>query len=87
MMFTPTALMNPTMTAFDTNRSTEPSRSRPATTITTPVSIDSVNRARAGSEESLMVGTSATIIAMAPVPWMAMNAELVATAPAIVPTM
>ena len=49
MMFTPTALMNPTMTAFDTNRSTVPSLSTPAATITTPVSIESVNNARAGS--------------------------------------
>ena len=34
------ALMNPTITAFDTNRSTDPSRSSPATSITTPVSTD-----------------------------------------------
>ena len=49
MMLTPTALMNPTITAFDTNLSTEPSRKNPAASITTPVSIDKVNKARAGS--------------------------------------
>ena len=32
-------------------------------------------------------GTSATIIAIAPVPWIAMNDELVNSAPVIVPTM
>ena len=49
MILTPTALMNPTITAFDTNRSTEPSRRNPAASITTPVSTDKVNKARAGS--------------------------------------
>jgi hypothetical protein len=37
---TPTALINPTITAFETNRSTEPSRRNPAASITTPVSTD-----------------------------------------------
>ena len=41
-MFTPTALMNPTITAFDTNRSTDPSLSNPAATMTTPVSTERV---------------------------------------------
>ena len=49
MILTPTALMNPTITAFETNRSTEPSRKNPAASITTPVSTDKVNKARAGS--------------------------------------
>ncbi len=49
MMLTPTALMNPTITAFDTNRRTEPSRRNPAASITTPVSTARVNNARAGS--------------------------------------
>ncbi len=48
-MLTPTALMNPTITAFDTNRRTEPSRRNPAASITTPVSTARVNNARAGS--------------------------------------
>ena len=47
-MLTPTALMNPTITAFETNRRIEPRRSRPAASITTPVSTDSVNSARSG---------------------------------------
>ena len=86
-MFTPTALMKPTMTAFDTNRSTAPSRSNPATSMTTPVSIDSVNNARSGSVPLCTAETSATMIAIAPVPCTAMNADEVARAPATVPTM
>ena len=86
-MFTPTALMNPTITAFDTNRSTDPSLSNPAATMTTPVSIDSVNSARAGSVASCTASTSATRIAIAPVPCTAMKADEVASAPATVPTM
>jgi hypothetical protein len=39
-IFTPTALRNPTITAFDTNRSSDPSRNNPAASIITPVSID-----------------------------------------------
>ena len=54
-MLTPTALMNPTITALETNRSTEPSRSTPATIIRMPVTSDSVKRARAGSSASLIV--------------------------------
>ena len=49
MMLTPTAFTKPTITALDTNRRTEPSRSTPATIIRTPVMKDSVNNARAGS--------------------------------------
>ncbi len=45
-ILTPTALMNPTITAFDTNRRTDPSRANPAASITTPVSTDRVNNAR-----------------------------------------
>ena len=86
MMLTPTALMNPTITAFDTKRRMEPSRSSPAISMTTPVSTESVNNARAGSAAAWTAGTSATIIAIAPVPWMAMNDELVASAPTGVPT-
>ena len=47
MMFTPTAEMNPVITALDTNRSTYPSRKNPAASMTTPVSTDKVNNARA----------------------------------------
>ncbi len=86
-MLTPTALMKPTMTAFDTKRRTPPSRRAPATTMTTPVNIARVKSALAGSGPSWTVGTSATMIAMAPVPWTAMKAEEVETAPATVPTM
>ena len=86
-MFTPTALMNPTITALDTNRRTDPSLSSPATTMTTPVSIDSVESARAGSAASCTASTSAMRIAIAPVPCTAMKADEVASAPATVPTM
>jgi hypothetical protein len=72
-MFTPTALMNPTITAFDTNRSTDPSLSNPAATMTTPVRIDSVNSAPPGSLASCTASTSATRIAIAPVPCTAMK--------------
>ena len=86
MMFTPTALMNPTITALDTNRSRVPSLNSPASSIAAPVSIDRVTRARVGSEELPMASTSATTMAMAPVPWMAMKVELVNNAPVPVPT-
>ena len=86
-MFTPTALMKPTMTAFDTKRRTVPSLKSPATTMTTPVTIESVNSARAGSEPSCTMGTSATMMAMAPVPCTAMKAEAVVRPPATVPIM
>ena len=76
-MLTPTALMNPTITALDTNLSTEPSRSTPATIIKMPVTSDNVKRARAGSSASLTASTSAMTMAMAPVAWTAMNEELV----------
>ena len=85
MMFTPTALMKPTTTVVDTKRSTNPSRSRPATSMTTPVKIESVNRARAGSSARWTPGTSAMIIDIALVAWTAMNAELVNAAPVTVP--
>ena len=85
-MFTPTALMNPTITALDTNRSTQPSRRSPAASMIRPVSTDSVNKARSASVAVCTAGTSATIIAIAPVPWMAMNEELVTRAPVNVPT-
>jgi hypothetical protein len=86
MMLTPTALMNPTITAFETNRSSAPSRNSPAASMTTPVSTASVNSARSGSPASPTAGTSTITIAMAPVPCTAMNAELVTHAPATVPT-
>jgi hypothetical protein len=54
--------------------------------MTTPVSTESVNRARAGSLASWTAGTSATTMDIAPVAWTAMNAELVKKAPVIVPT-
>ena len=85
-MLTPIALMKPTITALETKRRIDPSLRRPAASMTTPVSTASVNRARAGSMPSWTAGTSRTIIAIAPVPWMAMNDELVARAPAVVPT-
>ena len=86
-MFTPTALIKPTMTALDTKRSSPPSLSKPAATMTTPVIMVRVNRARAGSAAWCTAPTSATRIAIAPVPWTAMNAEEVATAPPTTPTM
>ena len=87
MMLTPTALMNPTMTALDTNRRIDPSFRSPAASMTTPVSTERVNRAPWMSPASWTAGTSATIMAMAPVPWIAMNEELVTRAPVNVPTM
>ena len=86
-MLTPTALMNPTITAFDTNRSTVPSRSSPAVSMTAPVSTDRVTNALVGSPASRMAGTSAMTMAMAPVPCTAMKVELVKRAPVAVPTM
>jgi len=67
-MLTPTALMNPTITAFDTKRSTVPNRNKPATSITTPVRTDSVTSARVESLPPWTPGTSAITIAIAPVP-------------------
>ena len=55
--------------------------------MTTPVRIESVTRARSASADPCTAGMSATIIAIAPVPWMAMNDELVTRAPVNVPTM
>ena len=43
MMFSPTALMKPTITALETNRSRKPSFSSPAASITTPVMTASVH--------------------------------------------
>ncbi len=48
-MLMPTAVMNPVITELDTKRSIRPRRNSPATTMITPVSTDSVARARAGS--------------------------------------
>ena len=78
--------MKPTITALETKRRTEPRRRNPATSMKAPVRIESVNSARAGSSASWMAGTSAMTMAIAPVPWTTMNAELVNTAPEIVPT-
>ena len=86
-MFTPTALMNPTITALDTKRRSPPSFRSPAASMMTPVRIERVTSARSASAEPCSPGTSATIIAIAPVPWMAMNEELVTRAPVNVPTM
>jgi hypothetical protein len=83
----PTALMKPTITALETNRRTKPSLRSPAPSITNPVRIESVKRARAGSSPPWTAGTSATTIAIAPVAWTAMNAELVKRAPVMVPIM
>ena len=85
-MLTPTAFTKATITALDTNRSSEPRPNTPATIIRTPVVAASVNSARAGSSASLMVSTSAMTMAMAPVAWTAMNDELVTSAPVKVPT-
>ena len=81
-MFTPTAFMKPTITALETKRSIEPSRSSPASSITTPVSSDRVTSARAGSLELSSASTSEISIAIAPVACTAMKVELVASAPA-----
>ena len=86
-MFTPTALMKPTITAFDTKRSAMPSFNRPAISMATPVSSESVTRARVGSLESRTADTSAITIAMAPVPCTAMNVELAKKTPVAVPIM
>ena len=85
MMLTPTAEMNPTITVFDTNRNIDPSRKNPAASIATPVSTDRVNKARAESLAECTAGTSAMTMAMAPVAWTAMNAELVKREPPTVP--
>ena len=79
-MLTPTAVMNPVITEVETKRRNEPRPRRPATIMTMPVRIESVNSARAGSS-LLSSPTSATMIAMAPVPWTAMKAVLVNSAP------
>ena len=79
--------MNPTITAFDTNRSSDPSRKNPAAIITTPVSMASVNRAPAWSAPEWTAGTSAMMMAMAPVACTAMKAELVDSEPPSVPNM
>ena len=84
-MFTPTALRNPTITAFDTNRSSDPSRKNPAVSITTPVRMDSVYNARAGSEPEWTAGVSSMMMAMAPVACTAMKAEPVKNEPPSVP--
>ena len=84
-MLTPTALTKPTMTALETKRSADPSRARPATSMTAPVRTLSVNSAAAGSRDPWTAGTSATMTAIAPVAWTAMNVELVASAPPRVP--
>ena len=86
-MFTPTALMNPTITALETNLSRNPSLSNPAANMTTPVRTARVHRARSGSSPECTAGTSATTIAIAPVACTAMNAELVARPPTKVPIM
>ena len=78
-----TAVMKPVITEFDTKRRNEPKRSTPARIITTPVTIDSVNSDFAGSSR-LVRSTSATMIAIAPVPCTAMNAVLVNS---VAPTM
>ena len=86
-MFTPTALMNPTITALETNRRSQPSFRSPAASMMTPVRIESVTSARSASADRCNPGMSATIMAIAPVPWIAMNEELVIRAPVNVPTM
>ena len=53
----------------------------------TPVRIESVTSARSASADRCSPGMSATIMAIAPVPWIAMNEELVIRAPVNVPTM
>ena len=84
MMLMPTAVMKPVMTALETKRSTKPSRRSPATAITMPVRIVSVNSAVAGSSKDSRPA-SATMMAMAPVPCTAMNDELVKNEPPSVP--
>ena len=86
-MLTPTALMKPTITEFETKRSTNPSFSSPAMSMTKPVRMESVKRARAGSALLWTTSTSAMMIAIAPVACTAMNAELVKRAPVKVPSM
>ena len=86
-MLTPTALMKPTMTALDTNRSAEPSLRNPAMIMMRPVTMARVNKARAGSLDVCTVGTSEMMTAIAPVAWTAMNEELVANDPDTVPNM
>ena len=85
-MLTPTALMKPTMTALETKRMIEPRRNRPTTSMITPVTAASVKRATAGSKAVWTSGISAMTTPIAPVPWTAMNAELVTKAPAAGPT-
>ena len=85
-MLTPTALMNPTMTAFETKRMMKPRRNTPARSMIAPVTTASVKSARSGSSAVWTSGTSAMTTAIAPVPWTAMKAELVTRAPAAGPT-
>ena len=84
MMFTPTALMKPTITELGTNRSSLPRRRSPATSITTPVTTDSVNRALAGSSRPAK-STSATSSDIAPVACTAMKGVLVSAAAPTIP--
>ena len=83
-MLTPTAEMKPVITDVETKRRKVPSLSSPAMTITTPVSTDRVKRALPGSSRPPR-STSATMMAMAPVPCTAMKAVLVNRAPPTTP--
>jgi hypothetical protein len=85
-MLTATAFTNPVSTAFGTNRTSDPRRSTPRTSITAPVNTPRVASARAGSSAARSSGTSAISTAIAPVACTDISTELVANAPATVPT-
>jgi len=85
-MLTATALTKPVMTALGTKRTIDPSRSRPSTSMTPPVSRPRVASAAAESSCPRTCGMSEITTAIAPVAWTHMNTELVDRAPATVPT-
>ncbi len=83
-MFTPTAVMKPVMTDVATKRSSRPSRAAPATIMTSPVTRARVYSDRSGSGREPR-STSATMIAIAPVDWTAMNVVPVNSVPPTIP--
>ena len=83
-MLMPTAATKPVITEPETKRRNVPRRSTPATIITTPVTMLSVNSVRAGSARASR-STSATMIDIAPVAWTAMYVELVNSVPPTIP--
>ena len=86
-MFTATPLRNPVSTDTETNRVKRPQRNTPATTIITPASADSTNRAsgRSAPEKAPNVEPAASAAAVVVVT--TINRVLTATPPPIGPAM